>query len=880
MDGRLRHAVSRRAVRACWLLAFSLGASLAGCADRLDQGSPARLTLSPASYAFGTVIVGRRESVTVRVVNVGGSPLVVSSIAPREGGSPAYRVTSTRPLPWTIGPTASESFEVSFEPTTTGRHAADLEVRSSDSSQPLAVFRVEALDNVPRFSVSPTVVDFGAVEPGATATLEVAMTNDGSAGLEVLRARLEGDPELSVLPQAYPVALLPTEVAALRLSYSPARCGADASTIELVTTDPNTRDNVLTVVGHTPGRSFVMSPARARFNPLAQGGSSTRPVTLRSRGTEPLTVRGVTLVDEPGQQGGAAEFAIVSAPSNIVLQPNESVELMLAFSPVRVGERRALLRIESDDCAGSPRDVPVSGLSLTTDATSSCQLASEPTSLDFGGVSTLGGLRDLVVSVRVVGNGPCTFNGTFVSTPGESFFEVVAQPPLGSRLQSGDVAPIAVRFRPTRPGGRTGRVFVNALDPSRADAFVETSFAVSGTAGPAVLFIDPRQHDFGAVRVGCASKEATFTFSSVGESEVVASASVEASAQTVLTTPPPPSLPARTSALVRARMLPTSAGALSGRVLVTSNDEESPVQAIDVKGRAVEGSQLVDKFVQPSRPAADLLFVVDNSGSMADEQATLERSFGTFAAEAVRQGGDYRIGVITTDTPFLRGAPAVVRATDANPEASFRRNVRVGLGGSGIERGFMMALSALTPPLSTTSNAGFLRVGVPLELVFVSDEDDQSPSSVDQYLRSFALVQSRFRVSAIVGPALGCASATGRASPGARYLDAAARTGGITGNICDANFGAALTRLGEAAFSARDTFHLTGEPDVSQPIRAFAYPNEAACDADQEAIAGTPIAPDALTYDANANAIVLARSVVPPRGACVLVRYTLTCRRP
>lgn len=51
------------------------------------------------------------------------------------------------------------------------------------------------------------------------------------------------------------------------------------------------------------------------------------------------------------------------------------------------------------------------------------------------------------------------------------------------------------------------------------------------------------------------------------------------------------------------------------------------------------------------RRAVDVLFVVDNSGSMGDEQGTLSASFASFidVLESQQVGANYRIGVTTTD---------------------------------------------------------------------------------------------------------------------------------------------------------------------------------------------------------------------------------------
>src|SRR5262245_28774988 len=53
--------------------------------------------------------------------------------------------------------------------------------------------------------------------------------------------------------------------------------------------------------------------------------------------------------------------------------------------------------------------------------------------------------------------------------------------------------------------------------------------------------------------------------------------------------------------------------------------------------------------VPAARPTpADILFVVDNSGSMADEQENLAANFDRFISQ-IAGAGDYHIAVVTTD---------------------------------------------------------------------------------------------------------------------------------------------------------------------------------------------------------------------------------------
>jgi hypothetical protein len=160
----------------------------------------------------------------------------------------------------------------------------------------------------------------------------------------------------------------------------------------------------------------------------------------------------------------------------------------------------------------------------------------------------------------------------------------------------------------------------------------------------------------------------------------------------------------------------------------------------------------------------DILFVIDNSNSMKEEQDEVANELPAFVEELQRDAGvgqDFRVGVITTgvyrrivtgtvtdykeyteESGKLRPVPSEdggVTASveryleDDDPELipKFRRLVRQGIDGSGHETPFEAVRLAVSEPLSTTpiaegGNAGFLRDGARLLVVVLSDEDDCS----------------------------------------------------------------------------------------------------------------------------------------------------------
>ncbi|SES81845.1 vWA domain-containing protein [Stigmatella erecta] len=182
---------------------------------------------------------------------------------------------------------------------------------------------------------------------------------------------------------------------------------------------------------------------------------------------------------------------------------------------------------------------------------------------------------------------------------------------------------------------------------------------------------------------------------------------------------------------------------------------DSPVNQ---PGSGVPGRCQADAPVIPPQKT-DILFVIDNSGSMSEEQAAIATELPAFL-EQLRQGGgvaqDFRVGVITTSVylrtrggvdlfeqeggrlrpvPAAGGAPGTekfIEGTDPQLLEKFRRLVVQGIGGSGQETPFeAVRLAVADPgladlPLEQGGNKGFLRDGARLLVVVVTDEEDCS----------------------------------------------------------------------------------------------------------------------------------------------------------
>lgn len=272
-----------------------------------------------------------------------------------------------------------------------------------------------------------------------------------------------------------------------------------------------------------------------------------------------------------------------------------------------------------------------------------------------------------------------------------------------------------------------------------------------------------------------------------------------------------------------------------------------------------------DIFEQLSRDAGvDILWVLDNSGTMYEEHQTLEANAEAFITLLSIVPVDFQLGVVTTDADT--DTPGVLIAdvlTPDTPELSsaFLEAITVETNGSRTEEGFVTTLAGADPE---GPNPTFARADADLEVIVFSDEDDQSELSPDDFV--FQLQAPRVgrmaRVNAMVGDIPdGCFSVTAAADAGSRYLAAQEATGGLAASMCTTDFETVLHRLALYALGMADTFYLSRVPapeSLEVRVDDAIVPNRET---------------DGWIYNPGDNSIVFDGYAVPPPGAYIIVSY-------
>lgn len=240
----------------------------------------------------------------------------------------------------------------------------------------------------------------------------------------------------------------------------------------------------------------------------------------------------------------------------------------------------------------------------------------------------------------------------------------------------------------------------------------------------------------------------------------------------------------------------------------------------------------------------DVLFVIDNSGSMGDEQQNLIANFPMMIQVLDQSGLDYRVAVTTTARDYSYSMvtplgslpdstsgesgemlqPSACNMTkrwidqsDPDPGQTFSCLANVGTGGSSEEMPLGAIRDAFEDRLSDGTNAGFRRPDALLGVVILTDENDCSyeqsvnlsfgqtlcqsqmepVANYKAFLDQYTGGPSRWAAAIIAGPGPGtCSSSFGNADEATRLKDFKNQIGAnaILSSICEGDLSIGLSQ--------------------------------------------------------------------------------------
>jgi len=460
------------------------------------------------------------------------------------------------------------------------------------------------------------------------------------------------------------------------------------------------------------------------------------------------------------------------------------------------------------------------------------------------------------------------------------------------------------------------------------------TYNVTGQSGIAKAAVLPDHVDFGAVTIGCYSK----TYSvCVYNSDIVPLkiTKVEMKGCTpefrVKNVPAlPKTVGTGAPVCFETNYSPEDESQDKCSIHLSVTDKSAPVIAIPLKGEGTYETQHTDEFVQIKGNEVDILFVVDDSISMCEEQDRLVSSFDEFIAQASVWENDYHIGIISVNVVdeavigrLNRGDSSVTPrfiTKSGSAQSQFANLVNLGCDdeSESSEAGLQAAQTGLAAPLTTDTevtcsgtsdctsnpnicadpsncpytcidgscggfNKGFMREDAQLEIIILSDEEDQSSAAISLYVDFLTNIKGwanvgRMHVNSIVGvkdvPSGSgdgdcVASDGGTASHGYRYIQASEDTGGKYGSICESTFEPIMSEISDITFNPKLQFFLSRLADPATVKVSF----------DHQGDGNFVLCNDGWEFDSPSNSVIFDAEggCVPQPQDNIKVFYKMLC---
>ena len=387
---------------------------------------------------------------------------------------------------------------------------------------------------------------------------------------------------------------------------------------------------------------------------------------------------------------------------------------------------------------------------------------------------------------------------------------------------------------------------------------------LEGNGDAPVMTISPLEFDYGNIDIGCDNEE-RITITNDGNLPLIIDDVIQMVTQPgdifmeFGSLPAPPWIIEPSLSLdFLVSYIPSDVGSDESLIEIIGNDPVAPgIETIQFGDGDVE-QWVTETHTAEEIAVLDILWVVDDSGSMNRFQTSLSSNIGLFVQAFISTGADYRMAVVTTTYSMIGN---IIDGTTPHPDSAIANEVVVGIGGAGMEKGLEKSREALSDPASAGAGGAFFRTDADLIVIYVSDEPDWGlPWTTHLSFFDSIKPAGHFTPYAVIGDPPGGCSVNGhiRADYGEGYWDIVDHYGGKWYSICATDWGVQLEMMANQ-MSGRTAYELGEENPIDSTISVTVngqITNE-------------------WEYDTNTNSVRFLDGKAPDPGQTIEIEYAI-----
>jgi len=438
-----------------------------------------------------------------------------------------------------------------------------------------------------------------------------------------------------------------------------------------------------------------------------------------------------------------------------------------------------------------------------------------PSYINFGNVNAADTGYDEIITIKNTGSDDLDLEELGLVTSSETFTLTLPEEMTVPRDESIE---IIVTYDPLTHSSDSNSVYIISNDPDT----VRIEVPLVGDGDAPIIEITPIYYDFGITLVGC-DTSTTLAISNTGNVDLNIY-----NIQYYITYPPdlsidlneadngalPWVIAPNSSKTVTLYYEPLDRVLDTGFIEVYSDDPLTPYAQADQEATGDYTELQEEIFEQQDVASVDILFVIDNSGSMGAHQTHMKDNFDIFINVFATSGVDYQLAFITTDSYELVGS--VISSATMDPITEVNDQIdSIGTQGSSSEKGIYYSYVALQSGYPAGPGSEFWRDDAKLVIIYVSDEDDSStttPTTFKTYVIAAKGGASNAVAHAVAGDyPYGCTGYGGGAAAGDQYYILVGYLGGSFLSICQEDWGTPMESLANDSI-LKNSFSLSATP--------------------------------------------------------------------
>ena len=315
---------------------------------------PPSASLSPRTYDFGSVEVGRTKSYAFTLMNNGVVPLTISGIT--FGGTNPLLFRQSNDCGTKLNPGLTCTITVTFAPTNVISASAVLNV-ADNAVGGRQTANLTGTAARPTATLTPASYDFGAVAKYKTSSHLFTLTNTGTVPLTISGITFFGtNPLLFTQSNNCGTTLNPGLTCTITVTFAPTTVISASAVLNVADNVPAGHQTAnLTGTGAQP--TATLTPASFNFGAVSVLETNSHQFTLTNTGAVPLTISGITMF-------GTNQLLFTQSNNcGTTLNPGLTCTITVTFAPNRVISASALLNV-SDNAVGGRQTAALSGTGI------------------------------------------------------------------------------------------------------------------------------------------------------------------------------------------------------------------------------------------------------------------------------------------------------------------------------------------------------------------------------------------------------------------------------------------------------------------------------------------------------------------------------------